>query len=46
MQYIPVYSAKLSITINGENKLFHNKVKFKQYLCMNSALQKVLDGKL
>ena len=31
-----LYSAKLSITINGENKIFHNKNRFKQYISTNS----------
>ena len=37
---------KFSITINGENKIFHNNSRFKQYLSTNVVLQKVLDGKL
>lgn len=41
-----LYPAKLSITIDGENKIFHDKNKFKQYLSTNPALQKVLEGKL
>ena len=40
-----LYPAKISNTIDRENKLFHNKVKFKQYLPTNSALQKGLEGK-
>jgi hypothetical protein len=27
-----LYTARLSITIAGENKIFHDKAKFKQYL--------------
>ena len=41
-----LYPAKLSITIDGENKIFHDKTKFKQYLSTNPALQKILEGKL
>ena len=40
------YSAMISITIDGENKVFHDKTRFKQYLSSKSALQKVLEGKL
>jgi hypothetical protein len=38
--------AKLSITIDGENKIFHNKTKFTQYPFINPALQRIIDGKL
>ncbi|MBV2135169.1 hypothetical protein KRX52_20585 [Pseudomonas sp. MAP12] len=41
-----LYPAKLSITIDGENKIFHDKNRFKQYISTNPALQKVLEGKL
>ena len=37
---------KLSTTINGENKIFHGKTRFKQYLSTNPVIQKVLEGKL
>jgi hypothetical protein len=30
--------AKLSITIDGETKVFHNKIKFTQYLSRNPVL--------
>jgi hypothetical protein len=40
-----LYRAKLSITIDGENKVFHDKTKFTQYLSMNPALQKIITGK-
>ena len=40
-----LYPAKLSFTINGENKTFQDKNKFKQYVTTNPALQKVLEGK-
>ena len=51
-----LYQAKFSITIDGENKIFHNKAKKIRHskmksnlntVCMfKSTLQKVLDGKL
>ena len=34
-----LYQAKLSITIVGETKVFHNKTKFTHYLSMNPALK-------
>jgi hypothetical protein len=34
-----LYPLKLSITIDGENEIFHNKTKFKQYLSSNPAPQ-------
>jgi hypothetical protein len=34
-----LYPAKLSIIIDGETKVFHDKTKFRQYLSTNSALQ-------
>jgi hypothetical protein len=37
--------AKLSITIDGENKIFHDQTKFTQYLSMNTVLQRMIDGK-
>jgi hypothetical protein len=41
-----LYPAKLSITIDGETKVFHDKTKFTQYLYMNPALQRIINGKL
>ena len=41
-----LYPAKLSITIDRENKIFQDKTKFTQYLSTNSALQRIKDGKL
>jgi hypothetical protein len=41
-----LYPAKLSITIDGETKVFHDKTKFTQYLSMNLALQRIIKGKL
>ena len=40
-----LYPAKLSFTINGENKIFQDKNKFKQFIATNPALQKVIEGK-
>jgi hypothetical protein len=40
-----LYPAKLSITIDGETKVFHDKTKFIQYLSTNPALQRIIDGK-
>jgi hypothetical protein len=41
-----LYLAKLSITIEGETKIFHDKTKFTQYLSTNPALKRIIDGKL
>ena len=41
-----LYPAKLLFTINGENKIFQDKNKFKQFAATNPALQKVIEGKL
>ena len=38
-----LYPAELSITIDGVNKIFHDKTRFKQYLSINPALQKALE---
>ena len=40
-----IYPAKLSITIDGETKVFHYKTKF-THLSMNPALQRIIKGKL
>jgi hypothetical protein len=40
-----LYPAKLSITIDGENKEFHDKTKFKQYLSTNPVIQRIIKGK-
>jgi hypothetical protein len=37
-QSSPLYPAKLSITIDGETKVFHDKIKFTQYLSMNHTI--------
>jgi hypothetical protein len=41
-----LYPAKLSITIDGETKVFHDKTKFTQYLSMDPAFQRIIKGKL
>jgi hypothetical protein len=41
-----LHPAKLSITIDRENKIFHDKTKFTQYLSTNLALQRRIDRKL
>ena len=40
-----LYSAKLSITIDGEPKVFHYKTKFTHYLSTNPALQRIITEK-
>jgi hypothetical protein len=37
-----LYSAKLSINIDGETKVFHDKTKFTQYLPTNLVLQRII----
>ena len=37
--------ANLSITIDGETKVFHDKNKFTQYLSTYPALQRIMNGK-
>jgi hypothetical protein len=39
-----LYPAKLSITIDAEAKLYHDKNKFTQYLSINPALQRIIMG--
>jgi hypothetical protein len=41
-----LYPTKLLVTIDGEIKVFHGKIKFTQYLLMNPALQRIIKGKL
>jgi hypothetical protein len=36
---------KLSVTIDGETKISHDKTKFTQCLSRNPALQWIIDGK-
>jgi hypothetical protein len=40
-----LYPAKLSITIDGETKVFQAKTKFIQYLSTNPTLQRIIKGK-
>jgi hypothetical protein len=40
-----LYQAKLSITIDGRTKIFHDKNKFTQYLSTNPELQRITDEK-
>ena len=40
-----LYPAKLSITIDGETKVFHEKNKFTKYLSTNPALQRLITEK-
>jgi uncharacterized protein YdeI (YjbR/CyaY-like superfamily) len=35
----------LAQDVDGETKLFHNKTKFKHYLSMNPALQRIITEK-
>jgi hypothetical protein len=40
-----LYPAKLSITLDGEKKVFHNRTKFAHYLSTSPALQRIITGK-
>jgi hypothetical protein len=40
-----LHPPKLSITVNGETKVFHSIIKSTRYLSINSALQRIIDGK-
>jgi hypothetical protein len=40
-----LYPAKLSITIDGHTKVFHDKTKFTHYLSTNPALQRIITEK-
>jgi hypothetical protein len=40
-----LYPAKISVTIDGEIRIFHYKTKFKRYLSTNPILQRILEGK-
>jgi hypothetical protein len=40
-----LYPAKLSITIDGETKIFHENKKFTENLSTNSTLQRIIDRK-
>jgi hypothetical protein len=39
-----LHSAKLSITIDGETKILHDKIKITRYFFMNPALQRIIKG--
>jgi hypothetical protein len=39
-----LYSAKLSLKIDGAIKAFHDKQKLKQYVTIKPALQRILQG--
>jgi len=39
------YPVKLSITIEGETKIFHDKVEFTQYPSTNQAPQRIIERK-
>jgi hypothetical protein len=41
-----LYPSKHSTTIDGETKVFHDKIKFTQYLSTDPALQRITKGKL
>jgi hypothetical protein len=45
-QFRLLYPAKLSITIDGDTKIFHDKNKFTQYLSVNIVPQRIINGKL
>jgi hypothetical protein len=40
-----LYTAKLSITIDGETKVFHDKPKFTHYLSTNPVLEMIITEK-
>jgi hypothetical protein len=40
-----LHPAKLSITFDGETKVFHDRTKFTHYLSMNPALQRIITEK-
>ena len=40
-----ILQEELSITIDGETKVFHDKTKFTQYLSTNPALQRIITEK-
>jgi hypothetical protein len=41
-----LYPAKLSNTIDGEIKVFHDKIKSTKYLSTNPAPQRIIKGNL
>jgi hypothetical protein len=44
-QHRLLYPAKLSITIDGETKVFHDKTKLSYFLSTNTALQRIITEK-
>ena len=40
-----LYPAKISFTVNGENKIFQDKNKFKQFVATKPVLEKLIEGK-
>jgi hypothetical protein len=40
-----LYPEKLSVTMEGDTKVFHDKNNFTQYLSMNPALQRIIKEK-
>jgi hypothetical protein len=40
-----LYPAKLSINLDVETKVFHDRTKFTYYLSMSTSLQKIIRGK-
>jgi hypothetical protein len=44
-QPILLYPTKLSITIDGESKVFHDKIKLTQYLSTNPNFQRIIKRK-
>jgi hypothetical protein len=40
-----LYPAKLSVSIDGETKVFHDRTKFTHYLSTNPALQRIITEK-
>ena len=45
MQPRLLYQAKLSMTIDGETKVFHDKTKFTHYVSTNPARQRIITEK-
>ena len=41
-----IYLAKLSLIIEGDTKVFHDKIKFKQHICINQDIQRITERKL
>jgi hypothetical protein len=41
-----LYTAKISVTIDGETKVIHYKIKVTQHLSTNPDLHRIIKGKL